>query len=416
MRKTLVFLTLFIFTIMTVAQTSQSPPSPKPEFTYTGKIQEARQLLANVQLKHSNKIASFGQYYKVRVRIKGRWHVKYRFVGYKDYAWKEAGLSIMNRASGNIKIIKIKKQGADLISLDDDFDVNFEMRFSGLTWNGKNNAFEISDLNSPELKWVVIGEKWIQKYDGAPADYVFYVPYSRTLHNPELVKRGDEHFDRKILLARQGLDILNVYSLAIPGKKITEVIPAAFIKRRGIVEHTDPTEAEAFWNKLLKENPFERVLVRLGTGGDSEFSDISSKAEARGMQQFIRSTWNMVDREYPAAQLPDFITGTADQVQSLKATMLLDDRNMRELVERLGPAVLQDKDLELYLAAAYNGGTGQHKKARGKRRLGLLYGLSYDRANWRDYIMPETVDYLEKLEYLIAQDKKETLKTSLETK
>lgn len=371
---------LLIFLIITAAP-AQSPP--QKDFDLTDKIQEGKQMLESVALTHSSKIS------------KG------------DFQWKEAALAVVDPI-GKIVIIKIRKEQKFLLCLTPGYFINFESRPSGITLNGKNIALVVKNtrwetLTVVAIKWLETDEEKVLVTKGKKqrwmtqvrARAVIYVPYSTGLHQEELVKAGNKHFDSRSQTAYNNLDNHKVKSLVHPSENVTQSVSHKWIKRLCLIEQADPKEYLAFRNGTWKHSPYERVLVRLGANGGSEFQT-RNYAGAVGLMQFTNNgskrhlgTWDIVRTRYPAAQLPSFHIGSVDHVWSIMAAVLLHDLNTWELVESFGISILQDPQLEHYLAAAYNGGIGRVKTGIRK------YGRDWTRA-----LLAETRGYVEQLEFL----------------
>ena len=376
---------------------------PEQAISLIVKIEEAKKLLEPVDLAHSDKVTTLRTRYKMVVIKRGR-RKKRKTIksSYKDFEWKESALAVLY-PSGKIAIVKIRREKQNLMSMTGGFLINLEDRPSGIKWNGKNTAFVVKNSRWETL--IVIGIKWLEtdsevvlerkgkkqkrvtRYFTTPT---LYVPYSTGLHQRELIKQGNDHYDSRSQTAYDDLDRKGVKSLVLPTKNVTEVIRQNLsIKNLCLIEHTDPTEYDAFVNGEWKYDPYERVLVRLGVNGDSEFSNTKSHAGARGLKQFMYGTWIIVSNAYPLAELPDYLTGTSNHVTSIQAAVLLYDYNLNELKKEFGLSILEDPQLEYYLAAGYNGGIGR-----------VIAGIRKYGHDWTRNLLNETKIYVEELEYL----------------
>ena len=100
------------------------------------------------------------------------------------------------------------------------------------------------------------------------------------------------------------------------------------------------------------------------------------------------------------ANLPPFAAGVRSHTESMKAAMLLQNHNLEMLVKTLGKEILDDDNLELYLAAMYNGGPGPVIEAVRRAR--------HKETDWRQELRKlkktnESLEYLKKLDYLLKR-------------
>ena len=373
---------------------------PRPEIhSWLGKITEAKEMLRGVELKHSAKLVSYKETRKLPPK-KGK---KTKVISIKkaDYAWKEAGLALMNVETGEIKIIKIRKESQKLLNYDGVFLVEIEQRISGLTWNSRNTAFRVVKPTG----WVVIADKWIERVNSKPTESIYF-PYSTNVHQGELIDIGGWHLDDDTAAAFAELRFRDVKSLTYPEKIVGDVVPAEFTKNLVLTELTDPQEFYAFKSGVLKYNPFDRVKVILAGNGEEAFPT-TNYAGAVGLTQFTNNkpkrgrgagTWDMVRKTYPAAQLPEFKIGAANHTESIKAAILLYDYNLNELAKAFRIDILDDENLNFYLYAAHNCGIGRVIQAIKRTKPGQDWRVALRKLGKTD----ETIVFLEKVNYLIA--------------
>ena len=422
MKKIFILIAILALTSITLAQTTQTSVPETKDFKWLmAKIDEAKQKLANVHLLNSNEVRTYIT------------RTKYKSGSSVDWFWKEVGLAAIDLDTGDIVIIKIRKDRQNLYVLNPGYEVNFE---PGKSWNNKNTPFRV--LDNKDKKRVVLAIKWVNSPD---TRYVFvkkgkrtirvkkfvspiplsvtYVPYSRGLHLQDLILAGQVHFQKDVKEAFAKLDKLGVRSLVEPGKLITQRFEQITFERIGLMEQSDPGEFNDFTGcgcirlglpdkDITSEmknnlsdissafNPFERVYVRLGVNGEDEFKS-RNFAGAVGQMQFTNNgkrgrpgTWDVVRSKYPLAQLPNFQEGATDHVFSIMAAVLLHDLNTLELVQKFDHGILQDKDLLAYLAAGYNGGIGP-----------VITAIKKGGANWRKYLKTrETRIYVAEWDWL----------------
>lgn len=214
--------------------------------------------------------------------------------------------------------------------------------------NGLNTGFQIE---KPVGYKVLAIKRKLRKPQG-DVRYAVYVPYTDTLAQAEFALEGIAYSIENVFEVRDELRELKVESNAVPGKLVIDVIPAEASFILPIIEHMDPDRFQREpTSKLINE-----VLAILGANKETAYRyAVSHKASARGLHQFIRSSYSFVCNLVPEANLlPDFVAGMNDHVNAGKAAVLLMDSDLKRLHD-LGRMVAPE-DLEIYLAAAYNGG------------------------------------------------------------
>ncbi len=220
--------------------------------------------------------------------------------------------------------------------------------------------------------------------DGKSFSEVVYTPYSKELDAPEVRARGQQHLD-EILISAQN-QLMGVKSRAVKGKNVIDVVPLSVAKVLFIIEHVDP-----FAFSRGDETPAElvdRVYTIIGLNLEDAYMYSVSKARARGISQFIPSTYARLRAQYPeVALISNFVEGTQNQVNAAKAALLLFDSDISVLDSGLRAKIMADPQyLGRFLAAAYNGGAGRAEKAIKK----------YGDDRWTDKLLPETITYVQK--------------------
>jgi len=215
---------------------------------------------------------------------------------------------------------------------------------------------------------------------------VAYTPYSAGIHTPETVAAGRDYLDGLLARAAAELDERDVASRVVPGSRVTETANARILLAILIVEHARSDKiAELGIRRVVEE-----VLVVIGANGENAYDHALSHASAKGLAQFIRSSYQLTRQRYPAAVLiPDFDRGAADHGNVVKAQYCLADWTLTSLrQETLADLRLPlfEEDLGAYVAAAYNGGEKRAAKAL------YRYPDSWERRGHGLY--QETVDYV----------------------
>ena len=324
-----------------------------------------------------------------------------------DFEWKEIGLKIMNLDRCETRVIKIIKRGPQLVNENNDFVIEIEMRPSGLVWNDWNTAFKV--VNPREGgRWAVILNKYPRRLNDGSRQDAIYSPYSSVLHRQDLIAEGQRYLNRSSSSA--GMITYSRYNLVRDSIKPESIIEdeflflhrlelPEFISRLALIEQADPFEFYEFEKGNWRYNPFERVLILLALNGESAYGLTVSTASASGLMQFTKPTWNTMMKLFPWRNLVGFEYGPRIHREAMSAAILLENYNFRVLKNVFGQSISKDKNLEFYLAAAYNGGIGDVVRA--------VRNSKNKKTNWRVELRKiksktETLDYLDKLDYLVG--------------
>ena len=253
-------------------------------------------------------------------------------------------------------------------------------------WNSFNSDLRVSKVGESRSDYIVIGLKYLMdnKLLAYPEDRsetlnyadIVYVPYSESLHTPELVRAGQDFLDQKVNSALAQLRQRRLYSRAFPNRLVADTLSEQFIKNIFMTEQTDPklVLGAADGGKKLAE----RVLVRLGTNSERAFRYTYSKTGALGIGQIMPATYNSVVARYPTATLiEDTDLGRVDISNSITASILVFDDHIKAVDDRVTKQnstaatrfwqeiVNNAPHLEEIRAAIYNGGPGKYKVLTG---------------------------------------------------
>jgi hypothetical protein len=180
---------------------------------------------------------------------------------------------------------------------------------------------------------------------------VIYVPYSSKLNQQDVADYGDAYLNNMIKQAESQL--MNIPAASQGGKTVPQAISPALVKALIYAEHMDTTEF------LSSSNPTPLInkvnVLFAGNEGDTYKYSVSS-ANARGISQFIPSTYASLVKRHPEANLTaDYVAGMSDHVNAIKATfLLLDDYTASVQNQSAGNFVLASPSE--YGVASYNGG------------------------------------------------------------
>lgn len=379
-----------------------APEPPKPSWTIFEKIKEAKVMLESAELFVGDKGITY--YENIINRDEnGKISFSRRKITEEE---KEIALALLNTETGKITIIKVKRNGEKLI-VPPEYMVEIVQRASGIKWNYWNTHYKVT---APE-RTIVIGNTYpnaktvtsIKKVNVGKGKYanrtvtnrvvdpVYYVPYSKDLHQSFIVQAGKEYNKSVVNEAYKALTSNKVKSRAFPDKLVTEVFSASrsYFERIPLIEQSDLGEFI-----LDPITTAERVFVILGTNTENAFSKTCNSSSACGMYQFIPSTYNNIRKAYkPANLIIDTMEGRKNHINAAQSAILLYDYNLGDLVKRFGEKIIYDPKLEEYLAAAYNGSPRHVHNS-------LTATLGRNVAQWTTHLKKETLGFMVKLRFL----------------
>ena len=293
-------------------------------------------------------------------------------IGYSRNGSGNAALAVWDGSpDGEIRLVSIR----DGISRTPGFTVERKR------YNGVNSDYRVTE---PEGYVVLAGKFDVGR--GRSRRTAVYTPYTPGLHTPEMVAAGRAYLEALLDRAASELAAAGTASLADPGKLVTGMVDARTLLAILVVEHVRYDQAE----ELGLQRVVEEVLVVLAANGDDAFDHAVSRARAQGLAQFIKSSYLLTRRRYPAAGLPaDFNAGTTDHLNAAKAQYCLADWTLAALKkETLADLRLPgfEEDLGAYIAAGYNGGE--------RRAAGAFYRYPGEWEKPRHGLWRETVTYV----------------------
>jgi len=191
--------------------------------------------------------------------------------------------------------------------------------------------------------------------------FSYYVPYSSELYSPETLAAGSDYLSSLIKDAFDDLDAKQITSRAYPGQPLTAVIDPYLIKSIAVIENAD----SQIYEDNNSEDALGRFLVKLALNKEGALGSVVSSAGARGMVQFIPSTYKiMVTKRPDLALIPDFAKGMADHKNAIKAEAAYLDMILADLPQSVRDTYSTNKGAAAeYIAAGYNGGSVRVKKA-----------------------------------------------------
>lgn len=325
------------------------------------------------------------------------------------------GLKLLNTKTREVEIIsvqtKITINGVSIVA-PDGYQIEIVERPNGIRWNWWNTLYRVV---SPD-NFVVIKNLWPREekvmttkiVKGKPKKETrevvkgfLYVPHSEFFERDEnksvLVEAGRDYLKNVVA---QAFDILKERGVDID----TEVLLPRFFERLPLLEQGDFTEFQ-----LDPQKTVERVLIILGANRENAWKHTCNRSDACGWIQFTPRTYSNIRTSNPAAKLiVDFREGAGNHLNSMMSAMLLHKTNLAPLVKKLGDKILNDPDLEKYLAASYNGApkwvSNSLSATISKGFIGWVAALSPTRKDSKGGLRKETRDFMTKLDYLIEKD------------
>lgn len=202
-----------------------------------------------------------------------------------------------------------------------------------------------------------VGTKKKKKYQ---ARSVVYTPYSDALDTPQMVQLGKAWLHRVTQDVYEELRQQHVASRAFPGKLIVDAIQQVLPQSIASIEHIDYRALDVNGEQGL--DPF---YIMFAANSDNAFGYSLSPAGARGLAQFIPSTYASIVRLRPDAYLePDFMRAMEHPKTSLKAGVVYLDTLLLELPAEARDRYVQgDTQANEFVVAAYNGGPARISRA-----------------------------------------------------
>lgn len=190
---------------------------------------------------------------------------------------------------------------------------------------------------------------------------VVYTPYTKELNTASVRQAGLNYLQYRFKQAKDDLQKKGVKSLAYGGL-IVDHIPDSVAMVLALIEHIDPAR---FQSGTPIEQLINEALIIDGANQSMAYTYAVSKAGARGLFQFIESTYYSIANLYPLAKLePDFVKGMNNHFNAAKASLLLFDADLSFLKPDHRKFLKKNPQaMGKYLAAAYNGGAGRAQGA-----------------------------------------------------
>jgi hypothetical protein len=219
--------------------------------------------------------------------------------------------------------------------------------------NGVGSRFEV---RYPENR-AVLALRTMVHSEGRGYKDVVYTPYSPVIDTPKVREDGLNYLKRQIESAKADLVDKNI---TLKGFEFIsdDIVLTEISLVLSIIEHIDPLRFQnappGGETALVHE-----VLTIIGANMGDAYAYSRSPAGARGLFQFIPSTYEKMLRKYRQAGLDrNFVSGCSNHVNAAKASLLLFDSDLNDLPRGYLRTVGDDvQAVGQYLAAAYNCGS-----------------------------------------------------------
>ena len=183
--------------------------------------------------------------------------------------------------------------------------------------NGVNTSFKIDE---PDGYFTLAIKKVIRGKSPKKFREVVYTPYSLKLDIPDVSKSGLAYLKELIQYGKKTLRKKGIQSKAIPQVLTADVVPEDIMLALTIIEHIDYLDLNTEpMNKLVM-----RVLSTISLNRNLAYDYSVSSVGARGLFQFMPSTYQGIRKNYPKASLDvDTVSGLNNEFNGVQAQMLL---------------------------------------------------------------------------------------------
>ena len=267
-------------------------------------------------------------------------------------------LAVWNRDTNAISLVHAEKKGLTLKIITPgapSIKVSFD--------NGVNSTYRMPK----GAQSMVVGtispifvETKVKKKIAYTLQDVMYTPYSQDFFKPEVIAAGSDYLSFLIQDAFDDLRKSNIHSVAFPDRLLVDVIDPYLIKSIVVIEHAD----RRLFQKNEPEHAVGTFLANLALNEEGAFNLSVSSAGARGLVQFIPSTYALLTKRKDLQLISDFTAGMADHRNAIKAQAALLDEDLADM-----PKIIRDLYFQNpakageFLAASYNGGSTRVRRA-----------------------------------------------------
>ncbi|MBU1039262.1 transglycosylase SLT domain-containing protein [Patescibacteria group bacterium] len=300
----------------------------------------------------------------------------------------EITLALWQEENNQLIYLSAYKAG-NKIQLKEKSDYQLEVTYN----NGVNSQYRVTGQPTAYVLAVIHPIYHSQGTTQRPfyrLENVVYAPFHDYLLKPALITAGQEYFANKIAAVYEELRVTGVRSYAYPKELLADVLDPALVKVIIAIEHVSA-------HQLLNNNHYDylsQFYVTLAGNEQAAYAYAKSSASARGLVQFIPTTYQSLRKLQPGLTLPtDFVQGMTDPYNAIKAAIGLMDYNLIFIPSNLRTKEkLKEKNIGALLAAIYNGGPSRLRKAL------AVWGENWDKLHSKNSLKLETVNYVAKYE------------------
>ncbi|MDD3101549.1 MAG: hypothetical protein PHE59_00145 [Patescibacteria group bacterium] len=204
-----------------------------------------------------------------------------------------------------IKVFKMKRDGKILKPVDKNKGIPV------ITIVGPNALFATSNYQLLAVKNRTLVGKKIQNF--------IWTPFSMSIDSPDLEEVGKKYLGDLVDRVYEQLEEQGVKSRADTNKLVVQMVPTNLPLNLIFTE-------QAWFGDTKKTSVF------LGANEENAFANTKSKQNAFALVQMLPSTYHMLRRKYPDAELPsNFFAGILNHTTAVKAMILLCDANLEYL-------------------------------------------------------------------------------------
>ena len=289
-------------------------PNNAPDFDYRARIAQAQALAARQPVLKDD------------IQIDGQGKLSH-------FVW----VLVVGQKTGPLTVVRMDETGKNTQGFT-------------ITWpvdNFINTRFRVT---KPE-GFIVFAQRRPVRVQGKYEEAV-YTSYSPALDTKTMRAAGMDYLRHLQRLAYNRIQAHDVRSRVAPKITVADRIPANMVVRLMIAEHIDPLRMKY----VGIEQCIHEVLITIAANRSQAYAHAKSSAGARGLAQFIESSYQMVRVHYPTALLePDFERGMRDLRNAVLASVLLLDLELthlpRHYLERITDS---SREFAAFLAAGYN--------------------------------------------------------------
>ena len=291
-------------------------PNDAPDFDYTGRIQEAQDLLAKQPVQPGDMV------------VDSTGHLS-------QFTW----LLAVGGKTGPLTVVRMDARGVNDKGLT-------------ITWpvdNFLNTKFHVAGTNGT----IVFAQRRpVRARTVTGWDEAVYTAYAPEFDTKKMRDAGMDYLRHLQRLAYNNIKKYDVRSRVRPGATVADQIPTDMVLRLMITEHVDPLHMKF----VGIEQCIHEVLVTLAANQEHAYAYARSSAGAQGLPQFMEDSYQMVRTNYPKAPLePSFDVGMTNLENAVLASVLLLDLELTQLPRTTLKVVTDSKvQFAAFLAAGYN--------------------------------------------------------------